>query len=107
MHKTDSVVRKDMISSDRRPRVLIRQFGFLALVLSVMMISGCSSMRTNRFLQETQRPQAADAFFRQLDAEVEKAEVSHQAYARIAGFPYLRASRYLEALKNRLDSLNA
>jgi hypothetical protein len=104
MHKTDSVLRKDMISDDRQPRILTRQIGFLALVLSVLMISGCSSMRTNRFLQETQRPPVADAFFRQLDAEVEKAEVSHQAYARIVGFPYLRTSRYLEALKNRLDS---
>ncbi len=73
-------------------------------VLFALMISSCSTTRTNRFLEETKRPAMAEAFFRQLDSEVEHARVNHRAYARIEGFPYLRASRYLVALKDRLDS---
>jgi len=70
----------------------------------VLIIGGCSTTRTDRFLAENRRPEMAEAFFKQLDSEVKAARVEHRAYSRIEGFPYLRTSRYLAALKDQLDS---
>ena len=80
-----------------------KHFQYL-LAVAIIIVNGCSSMLTDQFVNEAQRPKLAEAFFKQLDNEVAEAEVSHKAFARVDGFPYLRTNRYLVALKDRLDS---
>ncbi|MFW6331888.1 MAG: hypothetical protein ACOC23_01160 [Thermodesulfobacteriota bacterium] len=49
-------------------------------------------------------PSEAALFFHRLDAAVNAAGVRNASAVRIPGFPYLRADRFLEAMKDRVDT---
>ncbi|NQU65635.1 MAG: hypothetical protein HQ517_15315 [SAR324 cluster bacterium] len=73
-------------------------------VLLTFLLNSCSVSLTDRFINEANRSSKAEVFFQLLDHEVEEANVSHKAYERIDGFPYLRTDRYQASLKDRLDT---
>jgi hypothetical protein len=52
----------------------------------------------------TGAPSEAAGFFQRLDAAVDAGGVRDASVARIPGFPYLRTNRFLEAMKDRVDT---
>ena len=52
----------------------------------------------------TGAPSEAAGFFQRLDAAVDAGGVRDASVARIPGFPYLRTNRFLEAMKDRLNT---
>jgi hypothetical protein len=55
-------------------------------------------------MAESQRPAQYERFFNELDAAVDQAGVRNAASFQVFGFPYLRANRFLVAIKDRLNT---
>lgn len=74
------------------------------LILGILFYSGCAAYRTGRQVADFERPAAYEQFFALLDHTVKAAGVRNAANFRVAGFPYLRSSRFLAGLKPDLNS---
>lgn len=70
----------------------------------IVAAQGCASWGTRQFIAESQRPVQYERFFNELDAAVDQAGVRNAAFFQVSGFPYLRANRFLVALKDRLNT---
>lgn len=78
--------------------------GFIILLIALLSW-GCAGMHTATADVTRDRPQnACGTFIRQLDDAVERAGVRDASAFRVRGFPYLRTSRFLVALKDRLKT---
>jgi hypothetical protein len=73
------------------------------LLLSSCLVIGCASRGPQRVAMLMHRPAACQDFFQRLDAAVAQAGVRDAASVPIPGFPYLRANRFLAALKGRVQ----
>jgi len=67
------------------------------------LLSGCATPLSFRTSPAFSRPATAQGFFQQLDEAVDRAGVRDAADFPVAGFAYLRTSRFLAALKDRLE----
>ena len=74
------------------------------ILLSIAAAQGCASWGTQQFVTQSQRPAQDERFFIELDAAVDRNGVRNAAYFQVPGFPYLRANRFLVALKDRLHT---
>jgi hypothetical protein len=74
------------------------------LVLGVFFYSGCAAYHTYQQVADFARPDDAVQFFELLDRTVQEAGVRNAADFMVAGFPYLRANRFLAGLKAELDN---
>lgn len=82
----------------------MKLFARLAIAIALAGVAGCASLegRLGAHLEA-----ASDAvrecaqWYRALDEEVESAGVRDAQYARVAGFPYLRADRFHASLRSR------
>lgn len=84
---------------------MLRKDYFLPVILMLIVVAqGCASWGAQQFIAESQRPPQYERFFTELDAAVHQAGVRNAAYFQVAGFPYLRADRFLVSLKNRLNN---
>lgn len=75
---------------------------FIASLL--LFFSGCSPTVDTAVIEKWQRPNDAEMFFASLQRSIEKADVMNAVYTPIAGFPYLRSSRFLSGIKNQLKT---
>ncbi|MBW2412271.1 MAG: hypothetical protein JRF72_20925, partial [Deltaproteobacteria bacterium] len=64
---------------------------------------GCANLASRQFVQESQRSPQYQQFFNELDRTVDEAGVRDASGARVDGFPYLRANRFLASFKDELD----
>ncbi len=74
------------------------------IVVALVTIQGCAPSIRQVYLKNADRPDQAVAFFNELDNIVEAGSKENVAYARVPGFPYLKADRFLAELKNHLTS---
>ena len=72
---------------------------FLPLFL---LFFGCASFLSQRIPEALERPRPCQEFFERLDEKVREAGVRDASAFSVRGFPYLRTSRFLSALKERL-----
>ena len=73
--------------------------GILLLTL-LLFLSSCAGVSPQQIGKSWERPQACQEFLDRLDAKVMEAGVQDAASYPIPGFPYLRANRFLSALKD-------
>jgi hypothetical protein len=83
------------VSGRTAPRVFFPLFFLLLLV-------GCGTLQTAGIPWETERPAECRALFERLDAAVIEKGVRDAAKAPVAGFPYLRANRFMASLAGGL-----
>lgn len=76
----------------------------VGVLLLAIVAQGCASRSLYRFENDSQRPPQTVRFFSKLDEAVDQAGVRNGAYFQVSGFPYLRATRFLVSLKNRLGN---
>lgn len=74
------------------------------IFILILFYQGCASRIAHRFITESQRPSEYARFFNELDKAVDQAGVRNAAYFQVAGFPYLRANRFIVSLKSRLST---
>ena len=74
----------------------------LFFLLSFLLLLGCASILSQRIPQTLERPRPCQEFFEQLDEKVREGCVRDASTFSVPGFPYLRTSRFLSALKERL-----
>jgi hypothetical protein len=67
-----------------------------------LFLFGCASFLSQRIPQSFERPRPCQEFFNRLDEKVEEAGVRDASSFPVPGFPYLRANRFLSALKEKL-----
>ena len=84
--------------------MLKKIYFFPIILISIAVVQGCASWGTQQFVAESQRPAQYERFFIELDAAVDRNGVRNAAYFQVPGFPYLRANRFLVALKERLHT---
>ena len=61
-----------------------------------------ASFLSQRIPEALERPRPCQEFFERLDEKVREADVKDASAFSVPGFPYLRTSRFLSALKERL-----
>jgi hypothetical protein len=76
---------------------------YLFLLLPFV-LQGCTTLSSRRMASHLDRPPACQEFLLQLDKTVDDAGVRDASSFRVAGFPYLRASRFLAAMKYRVET---
>jgi hypothetical protein len=69
---------------------------------SFFLFLGCASILSQQIPQTLERPRPCQEFFERLDEKVREAGVGDVSAFSVPGFPYLRTSRFLLALKERL-----
>jgi hypothetical protein len=75
---------------------------FLFFLPSFFLLFGCASLMSLRVPQSFERPRECQELFNRLDEKVEEARVRDASSFPVPGFPYLRTSRFLSALKGKL-----
>ncbi|MGD2187145.1 MAG: hypothetical protein PVI71_13530 [Desulfobacterales bacterium] len=84
---------------------MLRKEYYLPIIFILILVAqGCASWGTSQFVDQSQRPEQYERFFNELDAAVDQAGVRNAAFNRVSGFPYLRANRFLVAVKERLKT---
>jgi hypothetical protein len=76
---------------------------FLFLLLPFV-LQGCTALSSRRMASRLDRPPACQEFLSQIDKTVDEAGVRDASSFRVAGFPYLRASRFLAAMKHHVET---
>jgi hypothetical protein len=72
------------------------------LLLAVFfLLSECATPSPKEAVRSWERPEACQEFLDRLDARIREEGVGDAAFYPIPGFPYLRADRFLSALKDR------
>jgi hypothetical protein len=69
-----------------------------------LFLLGCASILSRQIPQTLERPRLCQEFFERLDEKVREADVRDTSAFSVPGFPYLRTSRFLAALKERLKN---
>jgi hypothetical protein len=67
-----------------------------------LLLLGCATILSKQIPQTLERPRPCQEFFERLDEKVREAGVRDASAFSVPGFPYLRTSRFLSALKERL-----
>ena len=80
----------------------MRRYGSAILLFVFFFLVSCASISSQRIPQSFERPRPCQEFFNRLDEKVEEAGVSDGSSIPVPGFPYLRANRFLSALKEKL-----
>jgi hypothetical protein len=80
----------------------MRRYVSLFFLLSFLLLLGCASYLSQRIPEALERPRPCQEFFERLDEKVREAGVRDASAFSVPGFPYLRTSRFLSALKERL-----
>lgn len=75
-----------------------------ALLLLLCILTGCGSFNPARHPVVTQRPSACVCLLDQVDDAVDRNRVANSGAARVRGFPYLRADRFLSALSKKVTT---
>jgi hypothetical protein len=76
---------------------------FFSILVLIFIVQGCAARASYQFVNESQRPSEYGRFFEELDGAVYRSGNRNGAYFTVAGFPYLRADRFLVSLKDRLE----
>ncbi|OGP62042.1 MAG: hypothetical protein A2169_08960 [Deltaproteobacteria bacterium RBG_13_47_9] len=80
----------------------MKRYLSLFFLPSFFLFLGCASILSQRIPQTLERPRPCQDFFERLDEKVREADVRDASAFSVPGFPYLRSSRFLSALKERL-----
>jgi len=80
----------------------MKRYLSLFFLPSFFLFLGCASILSQRIPQTLERPRPCQEFFDRLDEKVREADVRDASAFSVPGFPYLRTSRFLSALKERL-----
>jgi len=80
----------------------MKRYLSLFFLPSFFLLLGCASFLSQRIPQSLERPRPCQEFFERLDEKVREAGVRDASAFSVPGFPYLRTSRFLSALKERL-----
>jgi hypothetical protein len=80
----------------------MKRYLSLFFLPSFLLLLGCVSFLSQRIPEALERPKACQEFFERLDEKVREADVRDASAFSVPGFPYLRTSRFLSALKERL-----
>jgi hypothetical protein len=75
---------------------------WLFLLPFFLFLLGCASFLSQHIPEALERPRPCQEFFERLDEKVREADVRDASAFSVPGFPYLRSSRFLSALKVRL-----
>jgi len=78
-----------------------RYIGVPSLIF-LLLLAGCASFLAQRIPVTFERPAQCQQFFDDLNREVQEAGVRDASTFAVPGFPYLRTSRFVTALKERL-----
>ena len=80
----------------------MKRYRWFFLSPFVVFLLGCASILSQRIPQTLERPIPCQEFFERLDEQVKEADVRDASAFSVPGFPYLRTSRFLSALKEKL-----
>jgi len=80
----------------------MKWYRWLFLLPLFLFLFGCASFLSQRIPEALERPRPCQEFFERLDEKVREAGVRDASTFSVPGFPYLRANRFLSALKERL-----
>lgn len=80
----------------------MKRYVSLFFLPSFFLVFGCASILTQRIPQTLERPRPCQEFFERLDEKVREADVRDASVFFVPGFPYLRTSRFLSALREKL-----
>jgi hypothetical protein len=80
----------------------MKRYLSLFFLPSFLLLLGCASFLAQRIPEALERPRPCQEFFERLDEKVREAHVTDASAFFVPGFPYLRTSRFLSALKERL-----
>src|SRR5512136_3106109 len=80
----------------------MKRFLSLFFLPSFLLLLGCASFVSQRIPEALERPRPCQEFFERLDEKIREAGVRDASAFSVPGFPYLRTSRFLSALKERL-----
>ena len=86
----------------RKRLAILRACGFLIFSLVLLFASGCASLSARRGTQSWERPAECVDLINRVEQAVQEAGVRDAATAPVAGFPYLRANRFLAGLGKSL-----
>jgi len=79
----------------------MKRYRWLFLLPFVLFLLGCSSFLSQRIPEALERPRPCQEFFERLDEKVREAGVRDASAFSVPGFPYLRTSRFLSALREK------
>jgi hypothetical protein len=97
-------MRRPNSALNRGQYVLRKEYCLPIIFILIGVAQGCASWGTPQFIAESQRPAQYELFFNEMDTAIDQAGVRNAAFFQVSGFPYLRANRFLVALKNRLNT---
>jgi hypothetical protein len=80
----------------------MKRYLSLFFLPSFLLLFGCASFLSQRIPEALERPRSCQEFLERLDEKVREAGVKDGSAFSVPGFPYLRANRFLSALKERL-----
>jgi hypothetical protein len=81
----------------------MKRYLSLFFLPSFFLFLGCASISSQRIPETLERPRPCQEFFERLDEKVREAGVRDASAFSVPGFPYLRTSRFLSALKEKLQ----
>jgi hypothetical protein len=82
----------------------MRNHRSISLISLFFLLAGCTLFKAQQIPSSFERPVECQAFLNSLDERVERAGVKDGSSHPIPGFPYLRASRFLAHLKDKIDN---
>ena len=80
----------------------MKRYLSLFFLPSFLLLFGCASFLSQHIPEALERPRPCQELFERLDEKVREAGVRDASAFSVPGFPYLRANRFLSALKSRL-----
>jgi hypothetical protein len=80
----------------------IKRIGFFFLLSFSLFSTGCATLFPERIPPSFERPKKCQEFFDQLDQKVDGLGVRDASSFLLPGFPYLRTSRFLSAMRERV-----
>jgi hypothetical protein len=79
----------------------MRRYVSLFFLPPFLLLLGCASFLAQRIPEALERPRPCQEFFERLDEKVREAGVRDASAFSVPGFPYLRSSRFLSALREK------
>ncbi len=83
-----------------------KRIGFFFLLSFFLLNTACATLSPERIPASFERPRKCQEFFYQLDQRVDESGVRDASSFILPGFPYLRTSRFLSAMKERVRDEN-
>ena len=77
--------------------------GFLILIV-LLLSGGCATVGPSRVVAQLERPRACQELLDEVDGVIRMAGVTDASSFSVPGFPYLRTSRFLLAMKDHLET---